>query len=107
MLRPTGSTSSWINLGAGNASLNVQAGGAKFDTRGFDVGIDVAPVFVRIDAGIELRGVEPKLGRVAFQVRVRELRRVGEQLVVVRPEPALLAGARGRFSGGAGVRMVG
>ena len=58
-----------------------------------DVGVDDRAVLVRIDAGVELRGVEAELGRVLLQVGVAQPLLVGEQPVVVRPELPLLVGA--------------
>ena len=56
-LRPTGSTAAWINMGAGSATLNVLAGGAKFDTRGFDVTINSPLLGTASDGGLTKDGL--------------------------------------------------
>jgi hypothetical protein len=62
---------------------------------------------VRIDARVEPGGVEPDLRRVLLQVAAAEPPLVGEQLVVKRPELALLVGAQSSFGRGTRVGMVG
>src|ERR1700730_13560022 len=53
---------------------------------GMDVVVDLALVLPRIDARVELCGVEPELGRVPLEILVGELRLIPEQLVMKWPE---------------------
>src|SRR3954469_18975335 len=56
------------------------------------VGVDLGLELVRVDAGVELGGVEAELRRVLLQIGAAQLRRVGKQAVMVRPELSLLVG---------------
>ena len=64
-------------------------------------------MLVRIDAGVELCGVEPQLCSVAFEIGLAKLRGIAEQPVVIGPEFSLLRGARGRLGRRSRARVVG
>src|SRR5256885_6727621 len=62
-----------------------------------DVGVDLRFELMRVDARVELRGVEAQFDRVLLQIGCAQLRRVGKQTVMVWPEFSLLVGARRGF----------
>src|SRR5262245_32220514 len=66
---------------------------------GFRVGVDLRAVLVRVDARVELRRVGADLGGMRLQIGVSQLGWIGEQLVVVLPELALLGRALRRLGG--------
>src|SRR5439155_7385361 len=70
------------------------------------VGVDLRLVLVRVDAAVELRGVEAELYGMLLEVGVGEARRAGEELVVIRPEFALFSRALRRFRGRPRVRVT-
>ena len=58
-----------------------------------DVLFDHRGILVRVETGIEPRGVEADLDRVLFEIRDAQPLLVREQPIVVRPELSLLVGA--------------